>query len=56
MLGIDTSILEMGDKDLIQVMEMSAIDEIRGKQDKKKAEKEAKKAELLAEIKKKEKE
>ena len=30
-LGIDTSILEMGDKDLIQVMEMSAIDEIRGK-------------------------
>lgn len=56
LLGIDTSILQLGDKDLILVMEMSAIDEIRGKQDRKKAEKAAKEAEHLAEIKRKEKE
>jgi hypothetical protein len=35
-LGIDPSILQLGERDIIQVMEMSAIDEIRARQDKKK--------------------
>ena len=38
-LGIDPSILSLGERDVIAVMEMSAIDEIRGRQDRKKEEK-----------------
>jgi len=55
-LGVDTFALDEGDNDLADMMEMSAIEELRRKQDDKLAQKEEKRKAIEEEKKRKEKE
>ena len=55
-LGVEPFALDEGDNDLADMMEMSAVEEIKKKQDAKKAEKEAKRKQAEEEKLQKEKE